>query len=103
MLLLINLFVERQHTPSEPDAAGLNCGTLSLQDVRRPVARRSAGAALCLTFSIFELHGLCHFAYWLGNLFFVVGEFFELLIAQLKQSSPYADSSLVTVEMIMLS
>lgn len=63
---------EGQQKPSDSDTVGLNCRTLSLQDARRPIARRSAGAALGLTFSMFVLRGLCHFAYWLGNLFFVV-------------------------------
>lgn len=72
MPLLINLCTECQQTPSDTDIVGLNCRTLPLQDVWRPVARRSAGAALCLTFSVFVLLGLCPFAYWLGNLFFAV-------------------------------
>lgn len=64
--------VEEQQKLLDSDTVGLNCRTLSLQDVQRPIARKAAGAALGLTFSIFALRGLCHFSYWLGNLFFVV-------------------------------
>lgn len=68
--------VEGQQKPLDSDTVALNWRALSLQDVRRPIARRSARTALGLTFSIFVLRGLCHFAYWLGNLFSVVWEFF---------------------------
>lgn len=64
--------VEGQQKPSDSDTVGLNCRILSLQDLRRPIAKRSARAALGLTFSMFVLRGLCHFAYWLGNVLFVV-------------------------------
>lgn len=70
--LLIKFSVRRRSTKSEPDPVGLKCTTPSLQDARGPVAGRSAGAVLSLTFSISALFGLCHFASWLGNLFFAV-------------------------------